>query len=340
MDLELHQLDRKYERMKLRDRREESRLFSSLEQEGQRNPVVVVPSGDVGRYVLVDGFRRVRALERLGRDTVSALVWEEGEMEALVTAHHLHCSRGKSPLEEAYLVRVLCDEHGLSQSEIARHLGHTQSWVSRRLGLVRDLPEWLQDLVCSGELSCQAAMRCLLPMARAIRQDAEELGRNLCGTNLSTRQVKTLYQAWQQGNERARDLVVRQPVLALRTLDLTSEAEWRRPETEAEALMQDLDKVLSLSRRASRLLDRVLLKGMNSECAESVSRTWRKIRSTWVLVDTRLEEEGFHHDRPGHPENHSPTVRTGAEPTGHRPDAWGLPTDGEASVREREGYDS
>jgi hypothetical protein len=32
----------------------------------------------------VDGYKRVRVLRRLGRDTVRALVWDLGEAEALL----------------------------------------------------------------------------------------------------------------------------------------------------------------------------------------------------------------------------------------------------------------
>jgi len=180
MQLDIHQLDRKYEGVKVRDRREEARLRVSLEQEGQKQPVVVVRIED-DRYVLVDGYRRLRVLEKMGRDVVDALVLDTGEVEALVTMHHLQRPRDRSPLEDGYLVRVLTEEHGLSQRDIARRLGHTQSWVSRRLGLVRDLPEWLQALVRKGELTCKAATRALLPMARAIDGPGHQTGRRSPG---------------------------------------------------------------------------------------------------------------------------------------------------------------
>ena len=38
-------------------------------------PVVVVAGGDDGRYTLVDGYKRVRALIKLRWDTVRATCW-------------------------------------------------------------------------------------------------------------------------------------------------------------------------------------------------------------------------------------------------------------------------
>ena len=325
MELEHHQLDLKYERLRQRDRREEGRLLGSLERDGQRVPLIVIPSEEPGRYVVVDGFRRLRALRRLGRDTVQVLVWEEGEVDALVTAHHLAHPRPRSPLEDAYLIRALQKEHGLPQREIARRLGHTQSWVSRRLGLVSDLPSWLQTLVRSGEVSCRAATRCLLPMARAIKADAELLGQSLRGTGLSTRQVESLYKAWRSGDERGRRLVVEQPVLVLRSLEATEEADWARPADDAAKLLSDLEKVLALSRRASRLLDRVLLEGAEPETVARLPCAWRKVRATWELLETRLEEEGILDDRSRNAPDDPCVARGRAEPTDHRSCAGGVP---------------
>lgn len=325
MELEYHQLDLKYERLRQRNRREEARLLGSLESDGQRVPLIVIPSEESGRYVVVDGFRRLRALRRLGRDMIQVLIWPEGEVDALVTAHHLEHPRPRSPLEDAYLIRALQKEHGLSQCEIGRRLGHTQSWVSRRLGLISDLPGWLQTMVHSGDVSCRSATRCLLPMARAIKSDAEALGRSLRGTRLSTRQVESLYEAWRRGDERARRLVVEHPVLVLQSLEITKEAEWSRHESDSAKLLSDLEKVLALSRRASRLLDRVLLEGAEPETVERLSHAWRKVRATWELLDTQLKEEGILDDRSRDASDDSCAERGWAEPTDHRPDAGCVP---------------
>ena len=60
MDIELHQLDLRYEGLRRRDGRRERALLASVSAIGQQAPVVVVHDG--GKYVLVDGYKRVRAL--------------------------------------------------------------------------------------------------------------------------------------------------------------------------------------------------------------------------------------------------------------------------------------
>ena len=70
MELELSQLDLRYAELRRRNSRRERQLLASLGEHGQRNPVVVVRADTDGRYILVDGYKRVRAIKRLAIDTV------------------------------------------------------------------------------------------------------------------------------------------------------------------------------------------------------------------------------------------------------------------------------
>jgi len=73
MDLEFSQLELRYSALRVRHPGGDSRLLAALDAEGQHSPVLVVAGSGSGRYVLIDGYRRVWALQRLGKDTVMAL---------------------------------------------------------------------------------------------------------------------------------------------------------------------------------------------------------------------------------------------------------------------------
>ncbi len=74
MELEIDQLDLRYEGLRVRSPEKDRRLLASLSEVGQIVPIVVVPANETAeRRVVVDGYRRVRALRRLGRDVVRAL---------------------------------------------------------------------------------------------------------------------------------------------------------------------------------------------------------------------------------------------------------------------------
>ena len=68
MQLELHQLTLRYERLRKRSPRDERALLVSLSEIGQQLPVVVIE--EAPSFILIDGYKRVRALKRLARDTV------------------------------------------------------------------------------------------------------------------------------------------------------------------------------------------------------------------------------------------------------------------------------
>ena len=75
MQLEFHQLDRRWEHLRVREPQRQRRLLASLADSGQQTPIVVVAARPPDHYLVIDGYKRVAALEQLGRDTVEATVW-------------------------------------------------------------------------------------------------------------------------------------------------------------------------------------------------------------------------------------------------------------------------
>src|SRR3989304_2375889 len=152
MELAFHQLDRRYEALRTTCPARDSRVLAPLARDGQQLPGVVVGGGEAGRYVLVDGYKRVRGLIKLGQDVVRATCWDLPEPEALLLGRLMRSAEGESALEQAWLLRELRDRFGLSLEDLARRFGRSSSWVSRRLGLAQELPPAIQQLVRSGHL--------------------------------------------------------------------------------------------------------------------------------------------------------------------------------------------
>jgi ParB family transcriptional regulator, chromosome partitioning protein len=93
---------------------------------------------------VIDGYKRVRALRRLGRDTVTAGCWPGEEAEALIATRLMQTAEPETALEQSWLLAELHERFGLSLEELARRFSHSVSWVSRRLALVQELPESTQ----------------------------------------------------------------------------------------------------------------------------------------------------------------------------------------------------
>lgn len=247
MDLELEQLDLRYERLRTRSAERERRLVAALSDVGQQTPIVVV--ADDGRWVVVDGYKRVRALRKLGHDTVRAVAWELGEADALLLERVLRAGDVGSALEQGWLMKELESRFRLGREELARRFDRTASWVSRRLALVTELPALVQEHVRAGAIGAHAAMKYLVPLARANEDDCIRLANAIAPLRLKTRQVAELYAAYFEGGPSGRELVVTQPlvVLAARAAAAEQRAADARP---LELVREDLRILGAVARRA------------------------------------------------------------------------------------------
>jgi len=216
-EIEIAHLDLRYAHTRMHRAEIVSSLVTSIEQCGQISPVIVVKEGDFS-FVLIDGYLRVVALKRCGRDTVLAEIWHCREMEALIRVLMRSQERRWEVLEQALVIRELQDRHKLSQTEISHLMGRNQSWVSRRLALLDALSEEILESVKKGHVSTWAAIRVLVPMARAIADHATILTQTLVKEPISTRDLTEFFRHYQKSNRNKRDKMVHQPVLFLKAL--------------------------------------------------------------------------------------------------------------------------
>lgn len=250
MDLELHQLDLRYESLRRRSARRERAVLASLAEIGQQAPVVVVPTES--RAVLVDGYKRVRSLKTLRRDTVRALAWSLPYADALLLERLMRNAEADSALEQGWLIRELHEQCALPLTELAKRFDKSVSWVSRRLQLVRQLPESIQERVRAGQFQPHAAMKHFVPLARAKRDDAEALAQAFGPRHFSTRELGALCAAWRGGTQATRELILSSPEVVLRAQEEASKpGETLAPETR---LLNDLAAMCGISRRAARVL--------------------------------------------------------------------------------------
>ena len=213
-EIEIRTIALDYAHLRVADAGAEARLCASLERQGQLHPLSIA-ARDGGESVLVDGYRRVRAFRRLGVDVARVIVVGSGEAEALAFVHRLASGGRRSALEEGWLVRELCAA-GWSLDRVGDSLGRGRSWVSRRLGLADGLPPAIADLVRRGTISAHAAMRSLLPLARANATDAERIATALSSSRPSSRQLGALWSAYKCGDAEQRARIVEHPALFLR----------------------------------------------------------------------------------------------------------------------------
>jgi ParB family chromosome partitioning protein len=282
VELELHQLELRYERLRKRAPLQERQLLASLAEIGQQLPVIVVSEAD--RFVLIDGYKRVRALKRLVRDTVRGTRWQIEEIEALLLERGLRRS-SEDAFDQGWLLAELKDRFGLSLEELAQRFERSKSWVSRRLALIQILPVAIQEQVRLGTLPAHAAMKYLVPLARANAQAAIQLASAILPLKPTSREVGALYEGWQSGSERTRELILSTPQIYLQARASQSEV----PLSPLQRWLNDLGALGGIARRARRPLEQGLLQQLLSsertEVLEAFASTKVQVERLWHRFD-------------------------------------------------------
>lgn len=126
-------------------------LAASIQASGLLQPIVVRPVGS--GFELIAGERRWRAAQRLGWQTVPAVVREVDDQSALTLALIENLQRDDlSPIDTALGYQQLMGEFGIAQAEVARLVGRDRSTVANTLRLLK-LPTKIQQQLQAGDLS-------------------------------------------------------------------------------------------------------------------------------------------------------------------------------------------
>ncbi|HYF39255.1 MAG TPA: ParB/RepB/Spo0J family partition protein [Gemmatimonadales bacterium] len=126
-------------------------LAASIEASGLLQPVIVRPRN--GRYELIAGERRWRAVQRLGWPKIPAIVKDVDDRTLLTLALIENLQRDDlTAIDEAAGYQRLGSEFQLAQAEIARLVGRDRSTVANLMRLLK-LPDQVKQLVQEGKLS-------------------------------------------------------------------------------------------------------------------------------------------------------------------------------------------
>jgi ParB family transcriptional regulator, chromosome partitioning protein len=293
LDLDLHRLQLRFASIRLIEPRAVARIAHSIERFGQVVPCIVVAASDgTGdeRLVLIDGYRRVAALRRLGRDTARVEQWACDLTDALLGLLARTQNRPFASIEEALLIRELMQGLGLSQHDLGRRCGRDVSWVSRRLQLLSGLPDAALTAMRDGRLSSWAASRIVAPLARANTEHADQLLEALADAPLSTRELRCWFEHYQKAFRSARDHMVSRPRLFIDALRETGEqraGERLRdgPEGECTADLRSIEAILV------RLRKRVaVLRPLPRTLIDAAPR----LRATVEALISEIQREGAH----------------------------------------------
>lgn len=137
-------------------------LAQTIHTHGIIQPIVV-REYESGKYEIIAGERRFRALQRLGWETAPVIVKNFNDTETASVALIENLQREElSPIEEAIAYGKLLELHSLTQEALAQRLGIGQSTVANKLRLLK-LPQEVQDALLAKKITERHA-RSLIPL--------------------------------------------------------------------------------------------------------------------------------------------------------------------------------
>ena len=291
-EIDIHLLELRYSHTRVSNDQAFRRLRTSIERYGQLVPALVVKEGD--KFILIDGYLRLKTLIACGKDCIRVYFHEGAERDALITCLSKSNERQWEAIEEAFIIQELRDRFANTLEGIAKSLGRDKSWVKRRLILIEELPEEIRHSVLKGVVSTWAASRVLAPLARANIEDARRLVKKLEKEQFTTRELATLFAHYQRSNRTIRDRIIENPALFLKARE--------RQEEKIEACninegpegkwFRDINIICHMLRRSIKAVNAIIHPGLDKD-----PLLWAK-QAKKLTLDLIEEIERRNHDNP------------------------------------------
>lgn len=177
--------------LRIVNKRHNDQIKKSMQVHGQLQPVVArVYEGGIQ---LIDGFKRLYACESLSIESMQCRLLDVSADQAKVLMLSYNwTTRSMEAYEEALVLRDLQESLGVDQGRLARQMGRSRSWVSRRLSLIEKLDEGVGAEIRMGMLSSSHG-RALMRLPRGNQLAVARVVRTY---ELSSRQVDRVVSAY------------------------------------------------------------------------------------------------------------------------------------------------
>ena len=221
-EIPLREFDLSLSEMRITNMDRILQVEKSMRVHGQLQAVVA--RVHAGGIQLIDGFKRLYASEDLMMETLQCHLLEVDLSQAkvlLLSYNRPHQSM--EVWEEALVLKDLLETHEMDQRRLARLIGYSRSWVSRRLALVDKMNEEVSAEIRMGTLTSSHA-RALIRLPRG---NQGEVARVMTSYHLTSRQSNALADAFLKAKDEdgQRDILAHPEQVIERTEPYSEESE-------------------------------------------------------------------------------------------------------------------
>lgn len=161
-------------------------LAQTLREEGLLQPIIVREDGE--EYEIIAGERRFRAAQSLGWEKIPAIVNNLSDQQTASLALIENLQREDlNPIDEATAYENLMELNSLTQAQLAKDIGKSQSYVANKLRLLKLDPQ-IQEALASGAITARHG-RALLALSSDQQKQALE---QILSDKLNVKQTEEL----------------------------------------------------------------------------------------------------------------------------------------------------
>ena len=167
-------------------------LAVSIKEHGVIQPIIVRSVN--GKYEIIAGERRYKASALAGMTKIPAIIRDLDDKESSKVALLENLQRKNlNPIEEARTYQKILEIDEMTQEELAKTMGKSQSAVANKIRLL-SLPEEIQDALLKEQISERHARTLLnIPDAKKQKEMLKKVIDNKMSVRLLEDEIKSLY---------------------------------------------------------------------------------------------------------------------------------------------------
>jgi ParB family chromosome partitioning protein len=252
-------------------------LIVSIKEKGLINPPLVRLKDD--HYELVAGHRRLEACKLLGWQNITCHIVDVDDKNAYeISLIENVQQKTMSAIEEARAFKEYVDTFGWgSESDLARRIGKSQEYISKRIRLV-SLPESLQKDVLEGRISVSAAEE-LLPLNDKVI--VQELGDYIAQNGLNKEETRQIVKVTRK-NFDIHNRLFKDKIADIRLKDLEEDKD-------QEKGLSEVYDTLRATLKKSILGIRISLKNIDDVAEELEELQYEDSRYGWIIKEIIME---------------------------------------------------
>src|SRR2546426_4469564 len=153
-------------------------LTNSIKQRGVLEPLLVKPSPNNGRWLIIAGERRWRAAREAGLHEVPCVEMNVDDQSVAEIALIENMQRKDlTPWEEADGLRALCERFGYTHEDVAKKVGKSRSTVTEALSIAA-IPASIREICRASDITSKSLLLQIVrqPDDESMRAMAEQIG--------------------------------------------------------------------------------------------------------------------------------------------------------------------